>query len=114
MTEVRIGEWIALATALLWTFSALAWTAAGKRVGALAVSFIRLVIATVLMVAYCRVECGRWLPTDADAHTWLLLGTSGFFGFFLCDICLFKSMLLLGPRLTLLVFSLSPPITAML
>ena len=85
-----------------------------KAHGALAVSFIRLVIARAFMMAYCRVTRGLWLPTDADAHTWLLLGASGFFGFFLCDLCLFKSMLLIGPRLTLLLFSLSPPIAAII
>lgn len=112
MSELQIGELLALATALLWTLSSLAWTSAGRRIGALAVSFIRLVIAAVFMMAYCRVARGLWLPTDADRNTWLLMGASGFFGFFLCDICLFKSMLLLGPRLSLLLFSLSPPIAA--
>ena len=67
-----------------------------------------------MLIAYGRLVRHLWLPTDADAHTWLLLGASGFFGFFLCDICLFKSMLMLGPRLTLLLFSLSPPITAII
>jgi len=114
MTELQTGELLALATALLWTFSSLAWTSAGKRIGALAVSFIRLVIASVFMMLYCRVARGLWLPTDADARTWLLMGASGFFGFFLCDICLFKALLLIGPRLTLLLFSLSPPIAAII
>ena len=114
MSDLQYGELVALATALLWTFSSLAWTSAGKRVGALAVSFIRLIIATAMMMAYGRIARGLWLPTDADARTWLLMGASGFFGFFLCDICLFKSLLLLGPRLTLLLFSLSPPVTAII
>jgi drug/metabolite transporter (DMT)-like permease len=114
MSDLQTGELVALATALLWTLSSLAWTSAGKRIGALAVSFLRLLVACALMIAYGRVVRHLWLPTDADARTWLLLGTSGFFGFFLCDICLFKSMLLLGPRLTLLLFSLSPPITAII
>ena len=114
MTEVQTGELLALATALLWTFSSLAWTSAGKRIGALAVGFIRLVIAAAFMMVYCRVARGLWLPTDADARTWLLMGASGFFGFFLCDICLFKALLLIGPRLSLLLFSLSPPIAAII
>ncbi len=114
MSELQTGELLALATAMLWTLSSLAWTSAGKRIGALAVSFIRLVIAAAFMVAYCRIVRHLWLPTDADARTWLLMGASGFFGFFLCDICLFKSMLLIGPRLTLLLFSLSPPIAAII
>jgi drug/metabolite transporter (DMT)-like permease len=114
MSDIHTGELAALATALMWTLSALAWTSAGKRVGALAVSFIRLLIASALMMGYGRMTRGRWLPTDADAHTWMQLGVSGFFGFFLCDICLFKSMLMLGPRLAVLLFSLSPPITAII
>jgi len=112
MIHVGVGEWAALATALLWTLSALAWTAAGRHVGALAVSFIRLVIASMFMTAYGGVWRGQWFPTDADVRTWLFLGVSGFFGFFLCDLCLCKAMLLIGPRLTLLLFSLSPPMAA--
>jgi drug/metabolite transporter (DMT)-like permease len=114
MTDHQTGELVALATAFLWTLSSLAWTSAGNRIGALAVSFLRLLIACGLMMIYGRLVRNLWLPTDADAHTWLLLGASGFFGFFLCDLCLFKSMLLLGPRLTLLLFSLTPPLTAIL
>jgi drug/metabolite transporter (DMT)-like permease len=115
MTDLHYGELAALATAFLWTLSSLAWTSAGKRIGALAVSFIRLLVAAALMTAYGYfARKGHWLPTDADGRMWLLLGISGLFGFFLCDICLFKSMLMLGPRLTLLLFSLSPPITAII
>ncbi len=114
MSGLQIGELAALATALLWTLSALAWTLAGKHVGAVAVSFIRLVIACVLMMLYGYVVRGLWLPTDASLRTWLWLGASGFFGFFLCDICLFKSMLMLGPRLTILIQALVPPMTAVI
>lgn len=114
MSDLLFGEWVSLGTAFCWTLSALAWTSAGKDVGALAVSFIRLVIACVLMIIYEGVFRGFWLPTDADARTWLLLGISGFFGFFLCDICLFKAMLMIGPRLALLLFSLMPPTAALI
>jgi len=107
-----IGELAALATALLWTLSSVCLTAAGKRVGALNVSFIRVVLACAFMSAHGRLTRGLWWPSDADAQTWWLLGISGFFGFFLCDVCLFKAMLLIGPRLTLLIFSLTPPLAA--
>ena len=112
--HVGVGELAALATALLWTFSALAWTAAGKHIGALAVSFVRLVIACGLMVLYCRTVRGLWLPSDADARTWLVLGASGILGFFLSDLCLLKAFLLIGPRLSLLLGSLTPPLSAVL
>ena len=57
---------------------------------------------------------GLWLPTDADLRTWLLLGASGFFGFFLSDLCMLKAFLLIGPRLSLLISSLTPPMAAVL
>lgn len=107
-----LGELAALTTALLWTFSSVFLTAAGKRIGALNVSFLRVLLACVLMAAHGWLTRGRWWPSDADARTWWLLGISGFFGFFLCDVCLFKAMLLISPRLTLLIFSLTPPLAA--
>lgn len=108
-----IGEWAAIGTAVAWTLSSLAWTSAGKRIGALPTSFIRLVMAGGFLALYGRVFRDLWFPTDADAHVWKFLGWSGFFGFFVADLCLFKAFLLIGPRLTLLVQSLAPPLTAL-
>ena len=112
--ERYTGELAAMATAILWTLSVLAWTSAGKHIGAVAVSFIRLLIAGVFLAVYGQLVRGLALPTDADPFTWLILGLSGFFGFFLADICLFKAFLLIGPRLTLLIQSLVPPMAAIL
>ena len=53
---------------------------------------------------------GVWLPLDTDAESWRLLAFSGFLGFFVADLCLFKAFLLIGPRVSLLVQTLSPPI----
>ena len=114
MLGSHIGELAALATALLWTLSALAWTSAGKRIGSLAVSFLRLPIAVAMMMVYGQIARGHCLPTDADTRTWVLLGISGILGYFLCDIFFFKALLLIGPRLGLLIFSLTPPITAVI
>ncbi len=113
MAHSHVGELAAMGTAILWTLSAVFFIAAGKRTGSLAVSFLRLVIACGPLMAYAPLAGGRCLPTDADARTWFLLGISGFLGFFLCDVCLFKAMLLIGARRALLVYSLTPPITAL-
>jgi drug/metabolite transporter (DMT)-like permease len=43
-----------------------------------------------------------------------VLGISGFLGFFVSDPCLFKAFLLIGPRLSLLVTSLTPPMTVLI
>jgi drug/metabolite transporter (DMT)-like permease len=112
--QSHLGELAAMATALLWTLSALAWTSAGRQIGALAVSFNRLVIAAVLLMIYCKIFRGLWFPSDADARTWNLLLLSGFLGFFLADLCIFKAFLIIGPRLTLLLQSITPPLVAIM
>lgn len=114
MSGMNAGELAAAGAAVLWTISAMAWTSAGRQMGAVAVSFHRLVIAGAMLSLLGGLTHGRWLPTDASGETWLLLGLSGLMGFFFCDACLFKALVLIGPRLTLLVQSLAPPIAAVL
>ncbi len=107
------GEVAALATAFCWTVSAMCWTVAGRRVGSLAVNIIRLLLAIPLFMAYNAVMLGTVLPPPVSLHAWIWLGASGVLGFFLCDLFFFRSFLLVGPRLALLIFSLAPPFSAL-
>lgn len=109
-----IGELAAVGTAVLWTFSALAWTSAGRHVGALSVSFLRLVLTFPFLMVYGGAVRRLWFPSDASADAWMLLGLSGLVGFFLADLCLFKALLLIGPRLTLLFQTIAPPMAALM
>lgn len=110
---IGIGELAAMGTALAWTLAALAWTASGKRVGSLPISFIRLLMASCFLATYGQVFRHTALPLDASRETWWWLGWSGFLGFFLSDLCLFRALVMIGPRRALLVQSLAPPITAL-
>jgi len=112
MTSVQLGEAAALGAAILWTMSTLAWTVAGRHVGAVAVCFVRLLLAAVLLAVYGQAMRGLWWPSDASREAWLVLGISGFTGFFVADLLFFKSLLLIGPRLSLLLQSLVPPFAA--
>lgn len=109
-----IGEVAALATAFLWMLSSLCWTAAGERIGSLAVNVIRLLVALPMLMAYMWLTEGVVAPVRASANAWLYLSISGIFGFFLCDLFLFRSFLLIGPRLGMLILSLAPPMTALI
>lgn len=109
-----LGEAAAIGTAVLWTLSTLAWTSAGRHVGALAVSFIRLLLTCLFLAPYEMLARGSPLPPDADARTWWLLCMSGLCGFFLGDVCLFKAFLVIGPRLSLLAQPLVPPVVAVI
>jgi drug/metabolite transporter (DMT)-like permease len=108
------GELAAVATAFLWTASTVAWTAAGRHIGSLAVSFLRLVFTCLILVGWGLAWRGTPLPLDAGRDAWIYFGLSGFMGFFLADVCLFEALLLIGPRLSLLILSLAPPLTALI
>jgi drug/metabolite transporter (DMT)-like permease len=51
---------------------------------------------------------GRLLPSDVTAHHWFWFGLSGIIGFAIGDTLLFRSFVLIGPRLGMLTMSLVP------
>lgn len=108
------GELAALGTAVCWVATALSFEAAGRRVGSLTVNLVRLVLAVGMLAAANWLRRGLPLPTDATAHAWLWLTVSGLVGFTFGDLCLFRAFVVLGARLSTLVMSLVPPLTAMI
>jgi drug/metabolite transporter (DMT)-like permease len=108
-----VGESAALMAAMGWTISAVCWTSAGRSVGSLVVNTVRLVIALPLFLIYGVLVLGEAVPFSASLQTWLILGGSGVLGFFICDMLLFRSFLMIGPRLAMLIFSLSPVVASL-
>ncbi len=111
--QSHLGEMAALVTALCFTLNALAYESAGKQVGSLPVTYLRLFVAFTLATISSLVTRGLPLPTDATPHTWFWLLISGLVGFVLGDIFLFESYVLIGSRISLLIMSLAPPIAAL-
>lgn len=112
--ESKIGELAALATAFCWTITALAFESASKKVGSIAVNIIRLVMALVLLSLFSWFSRGLIFPIDADAHTWYWLILSGLIGFVIGDLFLFEAFARIGSRISMLIMTLVPPITAIL
>ena len=110
----HIGELAALAAVVCWTFSALAFTAAGRRIGSLNVNLIRLTLAFLFLALYGWVVRNHPWPDDAPAGAWSWLLLSGLIGFFLGDLCLFEAYVRIGARLGSLLMALAPPITALI
>ena len=108
-----IGEIAALLVAIFWTITALAFEYASVRVGSLAVNMIRLLYAIVFLSIFTSLQRGMPLPLDASPHAWFWLSLSGFVGFVLGDLFLFKSYTIIGSRISMLVMTLVPPITAL-
>ncbi|HOU02640.1 MAG: EamA family transporter [Bacteroidales bacterium] len=107
------GEFAALLTAVFWTVTALAFEAAGKRIGSLQVNFLRLVFGFIFLSTFNLIRGSEVFPADATPENWLWLSLSGFAGIFLGDLFLFKSYTLIGSRFSMLIMTLVPPITAL-
>lgn len=114
MLKSHIGEITALATAFCWTFTGISFEYAGKKVGSLAVNFLRLILGFVFISIFTYFTRGFILPTDSTSFNWIWLGLSGIIGLFLGDLFLFQSYLEVGTRLAMLIMATSPPITALL
>ncbi|WP_437929434.1 DMT family transporter [Sorangium sp. So ce291] len=114
VASIPSGELAALGAATCWTASSLAFTAAGRRIGALSLNLIRLALGFALLTALCWIRRGLPLPTDAAPSAWGWLLLSGVVGFVFGDLCLFKAFILVGARVSMLVMALAPPIAAVL
>jgi drug/metabolite transporter (DMT)-like permease len=112
MFQSHLGEMAALATALCWTITAVTFETAGKKVGSISVNLIRLVLAFLLISVYNLFSRGMILPIDATGSTWLWLTFSGIIGFVIGDLFLFQAYVEVGSRISMLIMSTVPPITA--
>lgn len=108
------GELIGLLAAFLWAFSAMAWSLSGRRVGSVAVTAIRILLAAVILVLVHWAIYGHPWPSNMHKESLTLLAISGILGAGAGDLCLFKGLLILGPRLGLLILSLSPVLAALM
>jgi drug/metabolite transporter (DMT)-like permease len=114
MAIAHIGEIAGLGVSLCWTMSALFFEKAGIRIGSLSVNFIRLFMAIIFLGLSTLLTKGLLFPTDATPYQWFWLGISGVIGFFLGDLVLFKSYMVIGSRTAALIMSFSPMLTAII
>ncbi len=105
--EGYIGPLAGLATSVLWTLTAICFTAGGRRIGSTAVNLIRLFVAVVLLGGTYFFRTGGLFPSIPADQLWLL-GVSGMLGLTLCDQALFTAFISIGPRRSLLVMTTSP------
>jgi len=112
MFQSHLGEMAALSAALCWTITAVAFESAGKKVGSISVNLIRLVFAFILISIFNFFSRGMLLPLDASNSAWLWLTISGIIGFVIGDLFLFQAYVEVGARISMLIMSTVPPITA--
>jgi drug/metabolite transporter (DMT)-like permease len=102
-----VGQTAAVATAALWTFCAILFASAGRRIGALSVNAYRIAMAVVLLSLAHLVLRGSPWPA-ASGGQWFYMGLSGVIGLALGDFGYFGSLVLIGPRRGVLIMSTAP------
>jgi len=112
MLQSHLGEFAALLTAVFWAITGIAFESAGKKVGSLSTNLIRLFMAFFFIGFYGLFTRGAFIPFDASVHNWLWLSLSGLIGFVIGDLLLFEAYVVIGSRVSMLIMSLTPPITA--
>ncbi len=102
-----IGEIAGLLTSVLFATNAVFMTRAAGEVGSVIANRTRVAFALVYLLAINTILYRQPLPFDAGTSRWTWLALSGIIGLALGDAFLFQAYLSVGPRLAMLLLSLS-------
>jgi drug/metabolite transporter (DMT)-like permease len=102
-----IGEIAGLLTSLFFAANAVFITRAGEQVGSIVANRTRIVFALLYLLLLNLLFYRQPLPVSAEPNRWMWLSLSGVIGLALGDAFLFQSYLNVGPRLGMLLLSLS-------
>ena len=103
-----LGQTFALLTALCWAQNSLIYSHLGKQVGSDAVTHIRLWLALPIMFLVNFLFTGELYPRGIPMDAFIYIFISGFFGFFVADLFLFRAFVEIGAREALVVMTTSP------
>ncbi|MDX2239168.1 MAG: DMT family transporter [Leptolyngbyaceae cyanobacterium bins.302] len=106
------GELAALSASMIWAVASIVYTGVGKTLSPLVLNLVKGLIAIVLLVVTLLLT-GQLFPSVHPNQVGLLL-FSGALGIGLGDTAYFEALNCLGPRRSLVMESLAPPIAALL
>ncbi len=106
------GEVAALSAALIWAIASVVYTGVGRQLSPLMLNLVKGLMAIALLVGTLLLT-GKLFPrVPASAVGWLLL--SGAIGIGFGDTAYFAALNRIGPRRTLVLEALAPPLAAIL
>lgn len=109
-----MGELAALSASAFWAVASLMFTRLSAQYGPMVMNLLKCALALAMMVVTLAVLEGALWPADVSASdTWILVA-SGLVGLTIGDTAYFTALTRIGPRRTLLMTALVPPVTALL
>ncbi|HIK15621.1 MAG TPA: DMT family transporter [Leptolyngbyaceae cyanobacterium M33_DOE_097] len=106
------GELAALGAALIWAIASIVYTQMGRAISPTLLNLAKGLIAIALLLVTLLVQNQLFPAVAWSDMSWLLL--SGAVGVGFGDTAYFQALQDIGPRRTLVLESLSPPLTALL
>jgi drug/metabolite transporter (DMT)-like permease len=114
LLDSYLGELSALTSSFLWAAAALLFTHLGRKLEPLALNLLKCSLALCFIAMTMWALHGRIWPSDLGGAELGWLALSGLVGLSLGDTAYFAALVRLGPRRTLLLWALAPPVTAIL
>jgi drug/metabolite transporter (DMT)-like permease len=108
------GEIMALAAALIFSWTSVFFTTAGQRLGVTSVNLLRLPGAAICLGLMHLVLHGTIWPANLAFQDQLWIGLSGIVGLAIGDSALFKAFTLIGPRRSMTIMALAPVYTTII
>ncbi len=109
-----IGELAGLAAAFLWALTSIFFAQAGRLIGSYATNKIRILLGVFLYAGFSLIFLGSLFPQSVNMAQLFWLGLSGIAGLIIGDGTGFKALVMIGPRLTSLLYSSAPVITTII
>lgn len=104
-----IGEISALTAAFLWSNSSIIFTSASIRIGSVQLNVDRMLLASLYLIITVLIFK---IDFNLSSMQIFLLTISGFIGLIIGDTAIFKSFSEIGPRFTMLFYSINPAIAS--
>lgn len=112
MNISHAGELAALVTAVSWTISATLFDQVSKKAGTFAVNYTKVSFALIFISMYFFFKGECVLPLSVPRDGWQWLSLSGLVGFIIGDLFLFQAFIMIGARVSMVVYALAPSLTA--
>lgn len=109
-----LGQFAAVGAAVAFSITSTSFTLAGRSFGPRLVMTFSLPAALILLATFHWITQGQIFPVDAESWRYAWLGVSGIIGFWLGSVALVNAFVLIGPRLALLIGSISPILSILL